>query len=318
MLNNYMADKTLNQCRDKFPEKLEILDRPPPYCGDEIPPSLKDVAFENAEELPKRVGIGHEANCSPMQRGWAEDLKKPSRETISRYSQALRGCDEAMLELFSGMVVFDEEGVAHQIPIIPASPEKAVAFILQENVRTDTTFEVDRIRLPILSLQQININQNLQRYVYSRAVDYFRDRLGRPGWVQRELRERDTVFGRARGIPVDVSYQLHAWTLYREDMNQIIEQIMLKFDPIAYIRIQDVNLETIVKLDSTANNIDAEPGDKAVRVIKYQFNMTVETYIPQPIVRKKAVLDIKADILHGVSEEEIQEVLAKLEIAAKE
>jgi hypothetical protein len=136
--------------------------------------------------------------------------------------------------------------------------------------------------------------------------------------VQREVRERDTIFGRARGIPVDVTYQLNAWTLYREDMNQIIEQIFLKFDPIAYIKIQDINEEIIVKLDSTNANIEIEPGDKEVRVVKYNFNMTVEMFIPQPIVRKKAVLDIKADILHGVSEEEVQEVLSKLEITVKE
>jgi hypothetical protein len=130
-------------------------------------------------------------------------------------------------------------------------------------------------------------------------------------------RNRGTVLGRTRGLPVDISYQLSAWTLYQEDMNQILEQIFLKFDPIAYIRVQDVPYETIVRLDSTANNSESEPGDRAVRVIKWQFNMTVETYIPQPIVRKQTVLDIRADILHGVDESDIQEVLKKFRVSTE-
>jgi hypothetical protein len=314
-----MAEKILNECNDKNVEKPSILDPVSPNCDPGHLPSLKDVAFDNVSERPKRLGIGHEANCSPMQRGWGSDLSKPSRETISRYSQSLRGCQEAMKELFSDLIVYDEEGVAHPVPIIIAAPEKAVAFILQENVRKDSSFVVDRIKLPILSIHQSDVVMNQQRYLYSKFVNYYKDRAtGKPQWVQREVRERDTIFGRARGIPVDVTYQLNAWTLYREDMNQIIEQIFLKFDPIAYIKIQDINEEIIVKLDSTNANIEIEPGDKEVRVVKYNFNMTVEMFIPQPIVRKKAVLDIKADILHGVSEEEVQEVLSKLEITVKE
>jgi hypothetical protein len=99
-------------------------------------------------------------------------------------------------------------------------------------------------------------------------------------------------------------------------MNQILEQVLLKFSPVAYIRIQGVhNWETIVKLDSIANNLDTEPGDQQVRTVKYQFGMTAETFIPQPIVRKKAVLEQKIDLVDNVSDEEITEVISRLESA---
>ena len=50
-------------------------------------------------------------------------------------------------------------------------------------------------------------------------------------------------------------------------MNQILEQILLKFSPIAYIRVRGVPWETGVKLDSIANNLDVEPGDQNIRVV---------------------------------------------------
>lgn len=323
-----MAEKNLFECNDKTLEPVIITDPVSPICSPGNP-SLKDVAFDNAlpnnssnnfapdySALPKRVGLGQQANCAPSQRSWAEDLRSPSDETVVRYSQALRACDEAMKDLFSDLIIFDDEGVAHHVPIVVANPEKAVAIILQENVRKDGSFVVDRIKLPLLSIYyKTNMAMNQQRYIYSKALDYFRDKDFKPGWTISENRERDTVFGRTRGIPVDIGYQLTAWTMHSEDMNQILEQIFTKFDPIAYIRLQDINYETIVKLDSTANNINAEPGDKQIRVIKWQFNMTVETYIPQHIARKKAVLGIKANIVAGATEDDIQEVLKKLEIS---
>jgi hypothetical protein len=130
--------------------------------------------------------------------------------------------------------------------------------------------------------------------------------------------ERSTVFGVARGVPLDVGYQLTAWTLYLEDMDQILEQIVRKFSPVAYIRIQGVhNWETTVKLESIANNIEYEPGDQAERVIKFQFSLKAETFIPQPIVRKRAVLKTKIDIVDAVSDEEITRVLSRIEEAIK-
>jgi hypothetical protein len=101
-------------------------------------------------------------------------------------------------------------------------------------------------------------------------------------------------------------------------MNQIVEQILTKFSHAAYIRVTGVPWEVIVKLDSIANNLEVEPGDQKTRVFKYEFNMTTQTYIPQPIERKKAVLKMKIDFVDGLSEEEITEVLARIEESVKE
>jgi hypothetical protein len=140
----------------------------------------------------------------------------------------------------------------------------------------------------------------------------------KPGFTIKEKYERDTIFGIARGIPIDVSYTLYAWTLYIEDMNQILEQIILKFSPVAYIKVRGVPWETSVELVSTANNLDVEPGDQNVRVVKYEFSIKAETFIPQPIVRKKAVLKTITDVHNSVETDEITDVIARLEDAVGE
>ena len=93
---------------------------------------------------------------------------------------------------------------------------------------------------------------------------------------------------------------------------------MLKFSQTAYIKVTGVPYEIIVKLDSIANNLEYESGDQAIRVVKYQFVMTTETFIPQPISRKKAVLKTKFDFVDGLNENEITEVMARLEQNLKE
>ena len=103
-----------------------------------------------------------------------------------------------------------------------------------------------------------------------------------------------------------------------EDMNQILEQIVTKFSPIAYIKVRGVLWEVIVKLDSIANNLETEPGDQALRVIKFQFGLTAQTYVAQPITRNKAVLKTKIEVVNSLDEEQISEVLHRLEEAVEE
>ncbi len=306
------------------PENRSInQDAPSDQCSGIEPPSLKNVAAEMHPKPNQKVGYGHAANCDPMQSGQIVEnmmkapVQKQDGSVIYRYSKAIRGADEAMKELFSDLVCIDEMGNAVPIPIIWGSQERAVAHVLQNNIRQDSSLVVHRIKLPILSIYNSGISFNQQRYIYHQAIDYFRMIRpdGKPGFTTMENRhERDTVFGVARGIPIDITYQLTAWTLYVEDMNQIVEQVLLKFSPVAYIRVQGVhNWETIAKLDSIGNNLETEPGDQQMRIVKFQFGFTVESFIPQPIVRKKAVLDQRIEIVNGLSEDKITEVLNRLE-----
>lgn len=334
-----MAEPDLNPCNEPGDIKKHIED-PPPFCRDGLTEigsgtidhkpyqtNKTDVTSRDLSWLEdatqSKLGNGAQALCDPQQTGHIineQGMSPPNRNTVYRYGKSLRGTDEAVKQLFEDIIVLDETGKAHQIPIIWATQEKAVAYILQEHVRKDESLVVDRVRLPMLAIHASDYSFNQDRYVYHKAVDYLRSRRTdwKPGFTVSEKYERDTVFGVSKGIPVDIGYTLIAWTLYEEDMNQILTQIVTKFSPMAYIRVRGISWEIGVKLDSIANNVDIEPGDRAVRVFKYQFGFTAESFVAQPIVRKKAVLKAKVEITDSPNDEDITEVLARLEQAVEE
>lgn len=327
--NSINNEQSLNPCNTKSPliNKLNF-DKIPNNCGawwDKCDPqeaSLRKATGNPwgawTEETCQKIGLGHHAQCDPVMTGQIVNDVPPNPRMAYRYSQALRGADEAMMDLFRNVIVIDESGKQHTVPIIWATQEKAVAFILQDNTRKDNTLVVDRIRLPLLAIHANDTQLAQDRFTFSNCRRVGRRDDGHPSFTIDEKFERDTVFGVSRGIPVDIGYTLYIWTLYLEDMNQILEQILLKFNPVAYINVRGVWWEVIVRLDSLGNNIENEAGDQAIRVIKYQINMTAQSYIPQPISRKKAVLKINEEIVNNIEEESITEILDRIQIAVKE
>jgi len=245
------------------------------------------------------------------------DMSATDRSTIYRYTRALRGCDEAIKKMFSTIQVKDENDKVWDVPIQFAPQEKAVAMILQSNVRKDNSLVVDRIPLPALAFHKTNEQFAPNRYIYHKAINWMRGLDGKPGFAIREQRDRDTVLGISGGIPMDLSYTLWAWTLYTEDMNQIFEQIVTKIAPMGYIRVRGVPWEVTVKLDSISSATDTTAEDQKLGVHKMQFDFTVATWIPQAITRKKAVLKTRIELVEGVDENHINKVLARLEEAVK-
>lgn len=319
---NY-PDPKLNNCNPISPLQTSVNDDvTPKQCGPEESlknPNGPDMGWLE-DSANKKYGLGYDANCDPQQSGEiVEDINKPNREVVTRYSKGIRGCDEAMVDMFNNISVIDEDGKAHKVPIVWGTQERAVAWILQDTTRKDGSLVVERIRLPAMAIHSTGVEFDQSRYTYHKAIDLLRNTTdGKPGFTVKERYERDTVFGVSRGIPINKTYSLLLWTMYMEDMDQILEQIFLKFSPIAYINVRGVRWETSVSLDSISNNVDYEPGDQNKRIIKYEINLTTRTYIPQPIVRKKAVLKTTVDFLNSVENENITEVLARVEEKVKE
>lgn len=335
-----MSEPSLNPCQEPGYVKDLTTDGPQPYCREALTekasgtidkkPLLENLTQTNGPDMSwledatqSFLGNGSSALCDPMQKGHIineQGMEAPNRGTIYRYSPSIRGTDEGVKDLFRDIVVIDPDGKAHNVPIIWGTQEKAVAAILQENVRQDESLVVDRIRLPMMAIHPTSYQFADNRYIYHKAIDYLRDRKRNwaPGFTVNEKFERDTVFGVARGLPLDIGYSLYVWTKYEEDMNQIFEQVYTKFSRMAYIRVRGISWEVGVRLDSISRNVDNEPGDQAIRVFKHQFDLTAETFVAQPIVRKKAVLKTRVEVTDAPNEEDITEVLSRLEQAVKD
>lgn len=303
--------KGLQDCNDVSPVTESLMKNKFSYCGE----NEQDVCTE----IGRKKQLGFAVTTDALQRGQIyNDPANPDPNTIYRYAKGVRGTDDAMLNMFKNVVVIDEDGKIFPVPIMWGSQEKAVAYIIQDNVRKDNTLVVDRPKLPMLAISQVGIQPNMKRYIYHKAINYFNNNDGKPGITMQEHRPKDTIFGFSMGIPIDITYTLFAWTRYLEDMNQIVEQIIPKFSILAYIKVKGIPWEIPVKLDGVGNNIENQPGDKNTRIIKYQFNLTVETYIPQPITRIKSVLDIKTDIYNSADKNQIKEVYSRIDVEAED
>lgn len=310
-----MINCNQNSCNDPVIEELQITDPIPNNC-DPVK-SLRSVAGrpELGWDEKHEDNGGVSGLCDPMQTGSiVNDPSNPNTQVIYRYSKGMRNSHNAMVDLFRNIIVIDESGKNHNVPIIWGSQERAVAAITQKQVRKDGV--VERIPLPTMAIINTSYQFQPNRYIYHAAIDWQRDNGKNFGFTRGERYKKDTVFGTARGIPINIGYRLYAWTLYEEDMNQITEQIILKFSPIAYIRVRGVGWEIGVTLDSIGVNENIDPGTSD-RVIKYEFDFTAETFIPQPIVRKPAALKVRAEFLDGLSEEDATNVISRFEEAAK-
>lgn len=290
-----------DNCSGLSPVKADLREHETKSCQPDEP----DICLE----FGRRKKFGHDATADPMQSGSIINGMLGKTNHINRFSNALRGCEQGVAEMFSNLVVLDEDGKAFPVPLFKGPQEKAVVWLMSEHARKDNTLVVDRPALPLLALHHTDIQPAPERYIYHKAKTHH---------YGTEVLERDTVFGVARGVPVNMSFSLYAWTYFMEDMLQIIEQIMLKITPMAYISIHGVPWEVGVKLDSVANNIDIEPGDQNARVVKYQFNLTAETYIPQPIVRNKTVLKMRTDYFNSVDEKQMNTVYDRQEISTND
>ena len=121
-------NKKINECNPNSPIQSKINnDKQVDQCGQND--TLKGVHGSDLgwleDHASKKIGLGHENLCDPIQTGQiVEDIKNPSRDVVYRYSKSIRGCDEAMLNLFNNVVVIDEDGKAHKVPIIWGTQEK--------------------------------------------------------------------------------------------------------------------------------------------------------------------------------------------------
>lgn len=287
-------------------------DDPPEKCEGEGTRKPHDVVDSFLKEIPpdQHTGFGFHAQTDPMRSGQIYNDPGSDRSVINKYSRGIRGCDEAMLDLFNNIGVQDLNGKIWKIPIVFGTQDTAVKHVFQDNVKKNETLQIDMVKLPIMSIYWTNIEIDPSRYTFHYALDYLRRARpdGKPGFTTQERSsKRDTIFGVPRGLPINISYKLSAWTLNLEDMNQIIEQIFRKFSLQAYINVQGVQWESIVELVSSRNNLNFQLNPDELRVLKFEFDLLAKTYLPQPLIRKKAVLDIKTDYHNAVEPDEINE-----------
>ena len=88
-------------------------------------------------------------------------------------------------------------------------------------------------------------------------------------------------------VPYNIAFSIRVWSLYMSDIDQILEQILPFFSPTIQFKVRisqlDVAFDVKVVFESAAPEIDSEYGDEDRRIIKWNLDFNVQTYLFKPV-----------------------------------
>lgn len=175
------------------------------------------------------------------------------------YRESLR----AMISQFSDVGYISSEEKWTDVKCIHANAERAIAKLKQEN----------NIILPILSIGQTTSDNDTDRQRTESLL------VNEKYWDKEKHRAIRVLSLAPRAV--NVKYQINLWAKYMSDMDQMLEQIRLKFNPEMQV---PTEFSTLAKayLESEDDVGEITVADKADRVLKKTLNIVLRTYIPSP------------------------------------
>jgi hypothetical protein len=183
-----------------------------------------------------------------------------ARDNVSFvYRESLR----AMISSFSDVGYISSEDKWTDIRCIHANAERAIAKLKQEN----------NIILPILSIGQTTSDNDTERQKTESLL------VNEKYWDKEKHRAIRILSLAPRAV--NVRYQLNLWSKYMSDMDQMLEQVRLKFNPEMQV---PTEFSTLAKafLESEEDVGQVTVTDKEDRVLKKTMNIVLRTYIPSP------------------------------------
>ena len=80
---------------------------------------------------------------------------------------------------------------------------------------------------------------------------------------------------------VDIEYGINIWAKYKANLDQIVEQIRLLFNPHLVV-VNSFTSAAHAFIEAESDNSTLETSDRQERVIRRSFTIKLETYIPNP------------------------------------
>jgi hypothetical protein len=175
------------------------------------------------------------------------------------YKETLR----ALLNIFGGLKYVTPSNDIVPIKCVHGNPERIVAKLTEQT----------NITLPIISVIQTNTEDAITRRRYEPTIiheKYFDEEK------QRAIRVLSLV-----PKALNINYNINIWSKYRSDLDQILEQIRLLFNPELLIP-TPFSSSTKAYISTEFDNSTLTAGDKEDRILKRGVTISVETYLPNP------------------------------------
>jgi len=194
---------------------------------------------------------------------WARDLIKLRTNKQNQipffYKESLR----FMISKLGSLSYLNSETQVVDVKCVHAHPERTIAKLHQEN----------NIILPIISINQdtSDNDDDRRRNSTSLVIDQH--------WSEDKKRAYRLISLAPRAV--NINYGINIWAKYKNNLDQLSEQIRLIFNPHLTIRNPYTNV-AMAYIEAEADDSSTSVGDGAERVLRKSFDITLEAYIPNP------------------------------------
>lgn len=194
-----------------------------------------------------------------LYREYIADATKNSTLSDFVYKETLR----AVISEFNNIHYVDGDNELKKVKAMHATPERVIGKL---NKEFNTILPVITVSL----LQSAN-DDNKRRYdniVVQNKV-----------WND-DIQRAERIIGLA-DVPVRCTYSINLWAKYMEDLDQLTQNIRVKFNPSARIQTPfSDNIKCFLVSESSTGSATA--ADKEDRILRKTFNAELEMYIPSP------------------------------------
>jgi hypothetical protein len=224
------------------------------------------MSYRENSKMIESIGTGNLQDVSstgadPMV--WARE-KIFERTTRSNkiplfYREALR----YVISKLGTLAYLNSEVKLIDVKCVHANPERTIGKLEEEN----------NIILPIVS-----INQTQSENADTR-------RRGAPQIVNEtiwsEKKQRAVRVISEAPAAVNITYGINVWAKYKANLDQLVEQIRLLFNPHMVVKNSYTNV-ALAYIKQESDDSVVETADREERVLRRSFSITLEAYIPNP------------------------------------
>lgn len=199
----------------------------------------------------------------------ARDWRTLFKKDIKNYSKNLNISPIIYKEFLRGLLsqinlgFIDNQSNFTKVKLAHGRQERTVAKKFQEN----------NIVLPFATIYQSSVAQDEVKRRFKEVL------ITSSKWNEETQRAERVVS--YNDVPFKAEYTLGVWTKYMSDMDQIAASVRLGFNPHKLI-VTPFSEETKAYLTGEEGMTTAEAPDREERLLKREFKITIEGYIPSP------------------------------------
>jgi hypothetical protein len=194
---------------------------------------------------------------------WARNLIYERTTRVNNIPMFYREALRFMISKLGTLAYIDSETNLIDIKCIHANPERTIAKLQEEN----------NIILPIISINQNSSSNADTRRRYAPNV------VSESFWSEEKKRAFRVISLAPRAV--DIEYGINIWAKYKANLDQIVEQIRLLFNPHLVLKNSYTNVaQAFIEQESDTSTFDID--DKEDRIVRRTFTIKLEGYIPNP------------------------------------